>query len=121
MPKSGGAKAPNSKLKRAAVAKGLSKNVAAGFQQQASIDGLARPKLLFVIGKHCLEANGPAGLIDRIVDEQKRPGAQRAAVVLVVGGHLDRTTRHGPAHIAKDACRQGEKDGLRPRQHQRRD
>ena len=45
---------------------------------------------------------------------------ERAAVVLIVSGDLDRTARHGVAHVIETARRQCEHDGGRLREYQRR-
>src|SRR6516164_224491 len=72
---------PDKQTLRAALdrGRGNSKNAVAGLQQEMCIDGFPRPQLVLVIGEHCFESNRSAGLVDRVVDKKKRPGADGLA------------------------------------------
>src|SRR4029077_2347631 len=46
-------------------------DVAAYVEEDARVDEVSRPKLLVLVGKHRLETNRGAGLINDIVDQQQ--------------------------------------------------
>jgi hypothetical protein len=82
--------------------------VAAGLDEKVGIDEIARPQRLILVAKERLQADGGGGLVDHVVDQQELAGREREAIVLVEGGHLDRTALQGLAHVGERGRRQRE-------------
>src|SRR5262249_51448817 len=83
-------------------------HVMLGVYQHLHVDELAGPQLFISVGKQSLETDCGRRLIDDGVDQQDFSGSEQAHVVLIIGRHLYRTTRHGLAHIIEKRFRQGE-------------
>ena len=92
--------------------------IAAGLDQYPGIDEISRPQRVIIIGKPRLEADGGGGLVYDIVDQHELAGRERNSIVLVEGGHFDRTTLRGIAHLAEGGRREREQNRRRLVEHQ---
>ena len=111
---------PGEQPLRSALDRGIGdgERIVASFDQHPRIDEFARPQRVVVIGEHRLEPDGGGRLVDGVVDQQQRAGAQGDFVVLVECGHLDRAAAERFAQLVDIGRRQSEYDGAGLRQHE---